>query len=318
MKYTLFFVITTLSLFSCNSPEEKINDSREETSKTIRVFAQDRPGGEAFEFDMPSEKGLDYLSIVEKNESGIDEDDLVLGLEFSEKPIAIPIRYLSGFEVANVKIEDAPYLVTWCPLVGTARLFNGSVNGDTSGFDFGWGLVNDNLLIVDRKTKSVWSQLSCEALTGPLKGEKLESIPTIQTTWTFWKTRHPDTKVAINKDTSNAPFPAEVFRKDYYLNFIPGQPSDRKNVNEHDISDLGLGIEMEEQQLFFPLVELQKMVSPLHYREGKAEFSVYFNLEEHTAWAEKRNGELMQNTMVYKRAWLDFHPNSKIFTLNSN
>ena len=45
----------------------------------------------------------------------------------------------------------------------------------------------------DHETGSVWSQPKGEAILGPLKGTKLELLPSTLSTWGAWKTAHPDT-----------------------------------------------------------------------------------------------------------------------------
>lgn len=45
----------------------------------------------------------------------------------------------------------------------------------------------------DHETGSVWSQPVGEAIVGPLKGAKLELLPSTLTTWDAWRTVHPDT-----------------------------------------------------------------------------------------------------------------------------
>ena len=54
------------------------------------------------------------------------------------------------------------------------------------------------LVMYDRQTDSLWSQLIGEAVDGPLKGTKLEFVPSWQTTWSDWKTQYPDT-LALDK-----------------------------------------------------------------------------------------------------------------------
>lgn len=45
----------------------------------------------------------------------------------------------------------------------------------------------------DHGTGSVWSQPKGEAILGPLKGTKLELLPSTLSTWGAWKSVHPDT-----------------------------------------------------------------------------------------------------------------------------
>ena len=45
----------------------------------------------------------------------------------------------------------------------------------------------------DHETGSIWSQPKGEAIAGPLKGRKLELVPSTLTTWDAWTTSHPGT-----------------------------------------------------------------------------------------------------------------------------
>ena len=53
-----------------------------------------------------------------------------------------------------------------------------------------WG---DAMTWWDHETGSIWSQPLGEAIAGPLKGSKLELLPASFTTWSTWRTSHPDT-----------------------------------------------------------------------------------------------------------------------------
>ena len=43
-------------------------------------------------------------------------------------------------------------------------------------FDFAEGLLQNNLLFVDRETSSIWSQLHGQAVSGPLEGTPLQVV----------------------------------------------------------------------------------------------------------------------------------------------
>ncbi len=45
----------------------------------------------------------------------------------------------------------------------------------------------------DHETGSVWTQPRGEAILGPLKGARLELLPSTLTTWGTWRRDHPDT-----------------------------------------------------------------------------------------------------------------------------
>ncbi len=56
-------------------------------------------------------------------------------------------------------------------------------------------LWRDSLIMYDRGTGSLWSQVLGKAVAGPMKGEALVEVPSQLTTWGDWKKRRPDTLV---------------------------------------------------------------------------------------------------------------------------
>ncbi len=111
-------------------------------------------------------------------------------------------------------------------------------------FDFATSLINDNLLFVDRETKSVWSQLEGAAVIGELKGEPLNAVPTLQATWGAWRKRHPETLVMVLPEHPGAE----------YLYFNPDVGAPRAQYAEfgHNPSQLGYGISLNGEAMFFP------------------------------------------------------------------
>ena len=64
-------------------------------------------------------------------------------------------------------------------------------------------LWRDALVMYDRETDSLWTQISGEALQGPLAGKSLVEFPSELTTWKDWRERYPDTWV-LKKDQEYA------------------------------------------------------------------------------------------------------------------
>lgn len=61
-------------------------------------------------------------------------------------------------------------------------------------FNF-YGLYNGVAIMADRDTESVWLPVSAKAVKGERLGEKLKTIPVLDTTWGEWKKLHPETLV---------------------------------------------------------------------------------------------------------------------------
>jgi flavorubredoxin len=77
------------------------------------------------------------------------------------------------------------------------------VDDQTLTFAVSGLLWNRSLVMVDEETSSLWSHLLGEAMDGPLKGKVLRSIPSTMTDWTTWKSRHPESTVAVMGRTMN-------------------------------------------------------------------------------------------------------------------
>ena len=65
--------------------------------------------------------------------------------------------------------------------------------GQVLSFGVSGKLLDNALIMYDRQTQSFWSQMLGEAIDGPLRGAKLEFLPSTLTTWEAWREAHPDT-----------------------------------------------------------------------------------------------------------------------------
>lgn len=74
-----------------------------------------------------------------------------------------------------------------------------AVEGSPAGFGVSGKLWNGVLVMYDRATESLWTQLDGRAISGERVGERLEHVPSQFTTWALWKREHPDTLV-LEKD----------------------------------------------------------------------------------------------------------------------
>jgi hypothetical protein len=185
------------------------------------------------------------------------------------------------------------------------------VGGRELTFDFAKGLLENNLLVVDRETRSIWSQLDGKAISGPMKDTPLEMIPALQTTWKHWRERHPETLVLVE--------PGEDGRRYLYRNRkweSPQPPMPRRPPlppNTHDISALGLGLAIGDDAVFFPLTAMQGSPSPLTVTVGGWSVKVHHRVDAYTAWAENDRGELLTAVMVYEIGWQSFFPETRIW-----
>lgn len=126
--------------------------------------------------------------------------DVVFGIDYEGFIAAYPQRILVWHEIVNETIGSEKITVTYCPLTGTAIGYKGALGANrVSTFGVSGKLVNSNLIMYDRATDSRWPQILGKAITGTLRGRRLDEFPVVWTTWEKWKQKHPNTKVLSQK-----------------------------------------------------------------------------------------------------------------------
>jgi len=128
------------------------------------------------------------------------DDELVLAIRRGDDARAYPVRILDRHEIVNDRIGGEPVAVTWCPLCGSGLAFSGQLDGEPVEFGVSGLLHDSDLVMYDRRTETLWQQITGEAILGPLHGRRLEALPLTITRWDQWKASHPETRV-LSRDT---------------------------------------------------------------------------------------------------------------------
>ena len=125
----------------------------------------------------------------------LSDDDIVIALELNGEARAYPIRILVRHELVNDRIGEKAFLVSYCPLCGSGLVFDREFNGEAVEFGVSGLLHNSDLVMYDRSSDSLWQQITGTAFAGPKRKQKLRAIPSSMTTWSQWRSAHPDTRV---------------------------------------------------------------------------------------------------------------------------
>ncbi len=123
------------------------------------------------------------------------DEELVIALTFNGESRAYPIRLLSLHEIVNDTIGGQPVTITWCPLCFSALVFDPVVDGRALTFGVSGYLYNDNLVMYDHQTNTLWSQLVGQAIRGAQRGTQLAILPSLITSWGEWKVQQPETTI---------------------------------------------------------------------------------------------------------------------------
>jgi hypothetical protein len=154
---------------------------------------------------------LDHPAAVAASRSDWADDDVVLGVVAGGEARAYPVAILDWHELVNDTLGGEPILVSFCPLCGTGMVFGRRVAGAERRFGVSGLVYRSNLLMYDRESESLWSQLSAEAVTGPLHGQRLRLLRSKMDEWGRWRRAHPETTVlsrrtGYRRDYDHSPY----------------------------------------------------------------------------------------------------------------
>jgi hypothetical protein len=127
--------------------------------------------------------------------------DPVIGVAIDGDVRAYPVKLLAFHEVVNDVVGGRPIVVTWCPLCSSALVFDRRVGRKTLTFGVSGYLYQANQVLYDTQTRSLWSQLAEGAVTGAMRGHRLQLLSAVELPWSLWRSAHPATRVlSIRRD----------------------------------------------------------------------------------------------------------------------
>ncbi|MBI2649710.1 DUF3179 domain-containing protein [Candidatus Woesearchaeota archaeon] len=140
-----------------------------------------------------------FISVEDANKF-VRDDELVLGINLNGDKRAYPFQILVWHEIVNDVVNGKPVAITYCPLCGTGIAYERTISNQPVEFGDSGLLYNSDLVMYDRKTDTLWDQVTGRAIVGELIGMRLKQMPIDTLTWSDWKKLHPDTKV-LSRET---------------------------------------------------------------------------------------------------------------------
>ncbi len=239
-------------------------------------------------------------------------DDEVVGLVVQGEARAYPIRILNWHEVVNDQIAGRPVAVTYCPLTGSAVVFDRRVGENVLTFGVSGKLYQSNGLMYDHQTESLWSQLAQEAVTGERMGTRLQAVVAEVTSWEDWRSRHPKTLV-LSHETGFA----RDYGRDPY-GWHHESPEVMFPVTRVDprlrAREWVLGVEIGGAARAYPLPSLSRH-SRLDDELGGVRIRIEYEPRTRRAAVRRPDtGEPLPSVLAYWFAWAAFHPRTEVWT----
>ncbi|RDH81498.1 MAG: hypothetical protein DIZ80_15575 [endosymbiont of Galathealinum brachiosum] len=232
-------------------------------------------------------------------------NDRVIGLITQSGPKAYPIRILNWHEIIN----DGDVVVSYCPLCGTGMAFKSpGANFGVSGL-----LYNSDMLLYDRETESLWSQIMGQAISGKRKGESLKMLVADNTSWENWQYRYPAThvlsdKTGFSRDYRRSPYGSYASNESLYF------PVSTKSPRFHPKEKV-IGLELNGHYKAYAFIELDKSGGKIiRDKIAGRDIEVHFNSQHRSGFIRLNSGETLPSLTSYWFAWYAFHPETEIYT----
>ncbi|VAX21014.1 hypothetical protein MNBD_NITROSPINAE02-477 [hydrothermal vent metagenome] len=241
----------------------------------------------------------------------LKDDERVLGLYIDGIAKAYPVRIMNWHELVNDKFGKTPALISFCPLCGTGMAFERTFDGKEHSFGVSGLLYQSDLLFYDHQTDSLWSQIEGEAVTGKLTGTKLKALPAYNTTWGYWKKKHPDTLALTTNTGHMRDYDVDVYKgydKSPNLMF----PVEHRNFN-HGPKEMVIGIRLDGVAKGYLFKELEKAPSPVSDIVGETSIIIHFDKKSRTAFIVDENGKELPSVVGFWFAWYTFNNDTLIY-----
>ena len=313
LNFLWLFLVTLLFIANMSYAQPNLNGFV--IKNPLVAIEQIRHGG-------PPKDGIPALDkpifINGEDVTQLKPSDRVLGLVYNGEVKAYPIGILDHHEIVNDLFDNRHVVISFCPLCGTGMGFDARVKG--AGFsekvlDFGVSglLYNSDVLMYDRQTESLWSQIDHQAISGPMKGAVLNTLPIEHTTWGDWYKRYPDSKV-LSFDTGHG----RNYRHSPYAGYENSQslyfPVSHQDKRYHP-KEITLGIEVNGVFKAYPFSELSKASSPLKDVVNGMPLLIHFDMETLSGRVENMNGKPYPVLSAYWFAWFAFHPETEVYVV---
>ena len=260
-----------------------------------------------------ADKNIKFVSVAEADE-WIEDNELVLVLEYKGVKRVYPHQILVWHEIANDNIAGNPILITYCPLCGTGIAYESyiEVNGKKVETRFGVSgkLFNSNLIMYDEETDTYWQQIDGLAIVGELTGQELKEISIDTVVWREWKAIHPDSEVLSQDTGMNRNYGRDPYGNYYEDSFLifPVENSD----NRIFAKDLVFGIEIDGVYKAYREIDVKKagviedVVNGVNIRVERLDDGriVVTNID---------TGEEIVKEVGFWFSWYAFHPETELW-----
>jgi len=179
-------------------------------------------------------------------------------LQSNDEVKVYPYNILTWHEIVNDEIGDKKVAVTFCPLCGSALVFDRELKDGLTTFGVSGALIESNMVMFDRDTESLWQQSTGKSIAGSYLDTELEHVPFQLMSMGDIKNKYP-LAIVLSEETG--------FARDYTQNPYAGYENTDTLI--FDTSSKSNLFEMKEIMIVFKIDD-QNFTTPMsQIKEGE-------------------------------------------------
>ena len=190
-KSTFFLLLGALSLAACGGGGGG-GGGNQPASEWLIATSYVADGGPGID-GIPAIENPNFESAA--TISSVGDTDLVIALRSGGQVKAYPHDIMDYHEIVNDGPSGDPFTMSYCPLTGSAVAWKGKAAHADASFGVSGLLFSSNLLLYDRETRTLWSQMFQLAVNGPRIREVPETIQVVETDFATLKAMYPNALV---------------------------------------------------------------------------------------------------------------------------
>ena len=179
-SFSAFFPMVTINE---EPDQERIKDT---FSSTDWLLNPELIVSGALKDGIPALSSPNYIQLTSANclnNYYVGDEELVTLIEDNGTFKVFPHKILDYHEIVNDYVNGIPFVLSYCPLTGTSDAWLRTINGIEYNFGVSGLLYNNNLILYDRETDSLWPQILKHSINGDLINTQTSSLKVIEITW---------------------------------------------------------------------------------------------------------------------------------------
>jgi len=140
---------------------------------------------------------------VASTAANVAPEDMVIAVRYAGQVRIYPHDIMDYHEIVNDGTAENPLILSYCPLTDSAVAWQGHPDHANRTFGTSGLLYNSNLILYDRETRTLWSQMLQLGVNGPRVGETPKNFQLIEATFTTLQAMYPDA-VVLTRNTGHA------------------------------------------------------------------------------------------------------------------